>query len=76
MTHNIPFKVLEQVKAELNLLESETIEVDGLQLKPSQCYHLGMDPAHVLFNTNCPDMLKERVSAILTKYAADHESGS
>ena len=67
-------EVILQVKKELEQLDLDTIQVDGLELKPSQCYHFGLSPAHVLFNTNCPDTLKERVQSILSKYTADEGS--
>lgn len=69
--------ILDKVQAELNELDHELVEIDGHPMKPSQCYHFSTDPAHVLFNTNCPDSLKERVQAILHKYIpADEGSAS
>jgi len=67
---------LEQLKSELLALDKETLDINGVKLKPSQCYRLELDPAHVLFNTNCPDTLKERVQALLTKYLPQDESGT
>lgn len=64
-------ELLYQVQAELAKLDHELVEIDGKQLKPSQCYHLETDPAHVLFNTNCPESLKEKIQAILFKYIPD-----
>jgi hypothetical protein len=58
----------EQFQQELEALDKDTIEVDGKQLKPSQCYHIGIDPTHILFNTNCPATLKDRINAILERY--------
>ena len=63
-----------KVKAELDELDRELIEVDGNRLKPSQCYHFDVSPVHVLFNTNCPDSLKEKVRAILSKYIPQYEN--
>jgi hypothetical protein len=60
--------IMGRVKAELNELDRELVDVDGKQLKPSQCYHFDVSPLHVLFNTNCPDSLKQKVQAILSKY--------
>jgi len=60
--------VIGRVKAELSELDRDPVEVDGMQLKPSQCYHFDVSPLHVLFNTNCPDSLKQKVQAILSKY--------
>lgn len=66
---------LYQLKSELADLDRDWIEIEGARLKPSQCFHLGTDPVHVLFNTNCPDSLRERVQTILSKYIPD-ESGA
>ena len=67
-------EIVTRVKNELAQLDMSTIEVDGVHLLPSQCYHWGVEPAHVLFNTNCPDTLKEKVEAILSKYTQEDES--
>lgn len=68
--------ILNLIKGELAKLEDEPIILDGISLKPSQCYHLETNPAHVLFNTNCPDSLKEKVQAILDKYSDRNEARS
>jgi hypothetical protein len=60
--------VIESIKTELTRLDNEMVRVDGLQLKPSQCYRIELDPVHVLFNTNCPDDLRAKVESILSKY--------
>jgi hypothetical protein len=67
--------IIEKVRAELDELDKSPVEIDGIKLKPSQCYHFNLDPVHVLFNTNCPDTLKQKVEAILSKYLP-HESGA
>lgn len=67
-------EILEKVKAELGELDREFVQIDGKQLKPSQCYRFDLDPAHVLFNTNCPDDLKKKVQSILLKYLRTDES--
>lgn len=66
--------ILEKVKAELGELDRQFVQIDGKQLKPSQCYRFDLDPAHVLFNTNCPDDLKKKVQSILSKYLRSDES--
>jgi len=63
--------LIEKLKAELTALDHYTVDVDGAKLRPSQCYHFDIDPVHVLFNTNCPDALRERVNSILSKYIPD-----
>jgi len=62
---------IERIKAELTELDREMINAGGIQLKPSQCYHFGIDPLHVLFNTNCPDDLKQKVQDIISRHVAD-----
>ena len=65
-----------RIQNELRALDEHNIEVGGKQLKPSQCYRVGVSPAHILFNTNCPDSLKQKVQAILLKYINEDENRS
>jgi hypothetical protein len=58
----------EMLLEELDALDREMVEVDGRKMKPSQCYHLSLDPVHILFNENCPADLKEKVNTILKRY--------
>lgn len=58
----------EMLLDELETLDREVIELKGLTMKPSQCYHLSVDPVHILFNENCPEWLKDRVNGILKRY--------
>ena len=74
MDDNTTMDVMNRIRQELEKLEDEPVQIDGVSLKPSQCYHLEADPAHVLFNTNCPDSLKEKVQAILDKYSERNEA--
>ncbi|NCI46140.1 hypothetical protein [Sediminibacterium soli] len=67
--HSVDKNWNEGLLAELEALDGELVTVDGKQLKPSQCYHIGTQPPHVLFNTNCPADLKEKVNRILDKYS-------
>ena len=67
---------LNQLRTELQQLDTTLIDIDGIRLRPSQCYRFETDPVHVLFNTNCPDSLKSKVEAILTKYTRYNESRS
>jgi hypothetical protein len=69
-------EILEKVKAELGELDRSLVEIDGIKLKPSQCYRFDVDPAHVLFNTNCPDELRRKVQSILSKYIKADEGRS
>jgi hypothetical protein len=69
-------KNLETLVTELKDLDRELVFIDGAMLKPSQCYRFGTDPVHLLFNTNCPDSLKEKINAILEKHLPSHESGT
>jgi len=60
--------VVEKLTEELRALDEDMVELEGRQLKPSHCFRVNLDPVHVLFNTNCPDSLKEKVEALLTKH--------
>jgi hypothetical protein len=66
----------DQLSAELRALDQEDFDLTEASLKPSQCYHLGTDPVHLLFNTNCPDALKKRVESIVAKYIPGYETGA
>ena len=59
---------LNSLLAELKSLDQGLIEVGGKLLKPSQCFHYDISPPYVLFNTNCPDSLRSRITQIMTKY--------
>lgn len=68
--------ILKQLKLELNALDNDPVEIDGSRIKPSQCYRFEVDPVHVMFNTNCPDSLKQKVEAILSKHLKPDESST
>jgi len=76
MRQSLSWDTLEKVKAELGELDRHFVEVDGKRLKPSQCYRFEVDPAHILFNTNCPEGLKQQIQSILTKYIPAGETGA
>ena len=65
----------DQIKAELSALDAEMLDIEGEKIKPSQCYHFEGDPLHVLFNTNCPDSLREKIKMIISKYIPSYETG-
>lgn len=74
MANSISKYMQGRIKAELQALDLEMVEVEGKKLKPSQCYRFGFNPAHILFNTNCPDSIKKQVKAILDKYLEVYEN--
>lgn len=74
MRKSLPPSLLEKVKFELGQLDRHVVEIDGKIFKPSQCYRFNADPAHLLYNTNCPDGLRQKVQAILSKYIVTNES--
>ena len=71
-----PTDIAEKIRAELGELDRELVTIDGKVLKPSQCFRFSADPMHVLFNTNCPDTLKQRVNAIIAKYSPPADESS
>ena len=74
MRKSLPPDKIEKVKAELGELERSFVKIDGKRLKPSQCYRFNADPLHILFNTNCPESLKEKIQSIISKYTVTDES--
>ena len=76
MSRSVSWDVLEKVKMELGELDRHLVEIDGKQLKPSQCYRFEADPAHILFNTNCPEGLRQKIQSILSKYIPADENGT
>jgi hypothetical protein len=62
---------LNKVKAELGELDRYFVEIDGKKFKPSQCYRFDPDPVHVLYNTNCPDGLRKKIEAIISRYSVE-----
>lgn len=66
--------ITNRIKEELMTLEEEPINANGVMLKPSQCYHFETNPPHVLFNTNCPPLLRDKIQSILSKYLPDESN--
>jgi len=62
------------LRHELEDLDKEYIEMEGMKLKPSQCFRIANSSLHVIYNTNCPDSLKEKIEAILAKYTDQNEN--
>lgn len=60
--------VRHQLQRELDDLDHEQVLIDGKLFKPSQCFHAEFDPVHILFNTNCPADLREKVEMIFARY--------
>lgn len=67
----IDLTMISRMKAELKALDEESIYIDGITLRPSQCYRVSDDKAHILFNTNCPDSLREKLNGILDRYKTE-----
>ena len=67
---------LYKLLTELDQINEEMVEVDGRLLKAGQCYRYEISPPHILFNTDCPESLKQKISSILTKYLPPDENRS
>ncbi|PWU02864.1 MAG: hypothetical protein C5B52_04460 [Bacteroidetes bacterium] len=59
---------LAKLQSELEELDKIPLQVNGKEMLASQCYYLGTNPFHILYNTNCPDHLKYRIETIAAKY--------
>jgi len=64
------------IQQELDQLDETLILLENKLVKPSQCYHYASNPAHLLYNTNCPEDLKAKLEAILLKYTDGNEDSS
>ncbi|TMI66412.1 MAG: hypothetical protein E6H07_11105 [Bacteroidetes bacterium] len=53
---------------DLNDLDRQLVKVEGKMIKPSQCFRYETDPFHFMFNTNCPEELKQQVQSIFDRY--------
>jgi hypothetical protein len=56
------------LQRELDRLDEEPVLLGGQLVKPSDCYRFSSNPPHVLYNTNCPEALMEKIEYILSKY--------
>ena len=63
-----------RLRHELEDLDKEYVEIEGKKLKPSQCFRITNNSLRVIYNTNCPDSLKEKVESILIKYNGQDEN--
>jgi hypothetical protein len=61
-------QTLDQIHHELDLLNETWIDLHDTKLKASNCYRFETNPPHVLFNLNCPEELRNRLTSILSKY--------
>jgi hypothetical protein len=64
----------DDLRVELENLDNEFVDANGVRLKPSQCFRITSNSFNVIYNTNCPDSLKEKVQSILQKYGDQDES--
>jgi hypothetical protein len=76
MVNKLPVNIEEKIKAELDELNKTYMEIDGRRINPAACYHFSIDPPHFLYDTDCPDILKEKIKAIISKYIIENERGA
>jgi hypothetical protein len=53
---------------ELERLDEQLMLLDDKPVRASQCFRLSGNPPQVIYNTNCPEDLKQKVEAILLRY--------
>ncbi len=61
------------LQQELQQLDEELVPLGNQMVKPSTCYRFTGNPRHILYNTNCPDKLMEKIDIILSKYKTPNE---
>ena len=70
---NLSSHHLQAIQEDLASPDRDLIKVNGKQLKASQCYHFETDPLHLLFNSNYPAQLRQKLNGILAKYIPGYE---
>ena len=71
MPRIIPPQHLNTLKKAIDSVNNSSILVEGVQTSPQACYHIETDPVNVLFNLNCPDILRTAIGGIIEKYAVE-----
>ena len=56
------------LKAAMDALGNRTVLIDGTEMPACKCYYFSLNPLHVLFNDNCPELLKESIRSIFNHY--------
>ena len=62
-------KKWDQLRLELQALDMDKVEANGITLRPSQCYRLVDNSLRVMYNINCPETLRYKIESILSRYA-------
>ncbi len=62
---------IDRLRDELDEVNRDWLKIEGTNLSGIQCYHLETNPPHLLFNTNCPELLRSKLTSILNKYFPD-----
>ena len=76
MVEKLPTNIEEKIMAELDELNKTPLEIDGRIFNPAACYQFSIHPPHFLYDTDCPDSLKEKIKAIISKYIIENERGA
>lgn len=63
---------VDQLRDDLDKLNRNWMNIEGINMSAAQCYHLETNPPHFLFNTNCPEFLRHELESILHKYFPEH----
>jgi hypothetical protein len=66
--------IIANIKAELDELDNYRIDVHGKRFIASQCYRFFVNPVVVLFNSNCPESIKQKVQSIVSRYIPGYEN--
>jgi len=68
MQQAIPAPQARAIKQAMDELGRQTVLADGTPIEACQCYYFSLNPLHVLFNDNCPEVLKENIRSIFRYY--------
>lgn len=59
------------LKHAMEQLGNQTVTIDGVEVEACKCYYFSLNPPHVLFNDNCPELLKQDIQAIFNYYQVE-----
>lgn len=71
MQQKLPQIQEQGIKEAMEELGKQSFIIDGKPLEACQCYYYSLNPPHVLFNDNCPELLKENIRSIFNYYQVE-----
>jgi len=71
MQQTTPQLQAQGIKKAMDDLGQQVLIIDGIPMEACKCYYYSLNPPHVLFNDNCPELLKENILSIFSYYQVE-----